>query len=98
LQELLALVKMVSRVRQRALLEKRGMTMAKAWETHFNERELKEIEFARKYASDFNHGTDGHIRLILLARLADLLDMGLVPHNVTPREGPVNPKKPRGMV
>ena len=73
--------------------------MPKAWETHFNERELKEIEFARKYAADFNHGTDGHIRLTVMARMAELLDGGLVPHilkDLDPTK-PVNPRKPQSI-
>lgn len=45
-----------------------------SWKVNLGERELKEIEFARVYASKFGHGTDGHNRLILLAKLADLLD------------------------
>lgn len=39
----------------------------------FNEREQKEIDFARLYAKNFSHGTDGHNRLLLIAKLADEL-------------------------
>lgn len=38
----------------------------------FTERELKEIYFALMYAYNFSHGTDGHNRLILIAKLAEL--------------------------
>lgn len=39
-----------------------------------DERQRKELAFARLYAADFSHGTDGHNRLLLLARLADIID------------------------
>jgi hypothetical protein len=39
----------------------------------FTKRELQEIEFARIYASSFDHGTDGHHRLKIIAKLADML-------------------------
>jgi hypothetical protein len=73
--------------------------VTKAWETHFNDRELKEIEFARRYAVDFNHGTDGHIRLTIMARMAELLDGGLVPHIVKDFDPskPINPCKPNSL-
>ena len=37
-------------------------------------RALQELDFARLYDQSFFHGTDGHSRLVLIARLADLLD------------------------
>ena len=43
----------------------------------FDERERKEIEFARIYASGFHHGTDGHHRLMLIDKLFGLLDVNL---------------------
>jgi hypothetical protein len=54
--------------------------MKKAWETHLNERELKEVNFCREYAKNFAHGTDGHSRLMLIAKMAELLDKGVVPY------------------
>ncbi len=39
----------------------------------FTEREQKEIALARHYAID-PHGTDGHTRLLLIAKLADRVD------------------------
>lgn len=73
--------------------------MTKAWETHFDYRELQEIEFARTYVRDFGHGTDGHIRLTIMARMADLLDGGIVPHIVRDFDPtkPVNPRKPQSI-
>jgi len=37
-------------------------------------RALQELDFARLYEQHFSHGTDGHSRLVLIAKLADLLD------------------------
>lgn len=42
-------------------------------EANFSERQRKEIEFSLAYASDFNHGTDGHNGKVIIARLASLL-------------------------
>lgn len=39
-----------------------------------SERDLKEIAFARLYTQDFSHGTDGHNRLLIVARLANILE------------------------
>lgn len=36
----------------------------------FTERELMEIKFALMYVEEFLHGTDGHNRLMLIAKLA----------------------------
>jgi len=47
------------------------------WRTHFNERELKEIDWLRTYPG---HGTDGHIRITIIQKMAQLLDAGLVPY------------------
>lgn len=53
------------------------MTMNLTLETYedcgFTQRELKEIHLALAYATpQFSHGTDGHNRLLLLARMARL--------------------------
>ena len=40
----------------------------------FTERDIQEIEFAMIYAKDFKHGTDGHNRLLIIARFSFLLD------------------------
>lgn len=44
------------------------------WEELLNERQLKELHFAQIYAKHFNHGTDGHNRLLLIDFLADALN------------------------
>lgn len=44
------------------------------WFDTLDERQQKEVRFAREYADRYSHGTDGHNRLLLVARLADLLD------------------------
>lgn len=38
------------------------------------EREAAEVHFAKLYAQHYHHGTDGHSRLMLIARLAELLE------------------------
>lgn len=40
---------------------------------NFTEREMSEIELARIYAASFNHGTDGHNRLLLINKLFEML-------------------------
>lgn len=65
----------------------------KAWETHFDERQLREIEFCTVYKNNFGHGTDGHNGRVIIAKMAELLDMGLVPHKVPePQTGPMQPQ------
>jgi hypothetical protein len=44
------------------------------WSGAFDERQLKEIELDRLYASMYHHGTDGHNGRIIIARMAELLD------------------------
>jgi len=44
------------------------------WETQLDKRQRSEVAFARMYARDFHHGTEGHLRLMLISELADLLD------------------------
>lgn len=44
------------------------------WVQHFNAREQAEIGFAKQYVRLFDHGTDGHSRLHVIAKLADLLN------------------------
>lgn len=40
------------------------------WINHFSERERAEINFALMYVQQFDHGTDGHSRLHVIAKLA----------------------------
>ena len=35
---------------------------------------MMEVELARVYANKFGHGTDGHNRLLIIAKMADFLD------------------------
>lgn len=37
-------------------------------------REIKEIEFAKLYVEKFEHGTDGHSRLMLIDHMNSVLD------------------------
>ena len=39
-----------------------------------DERQRKEVALAELYAKEFSHGTDGHHRLLLIAKLTELLD------------------------
>jgi hypothetical protein len=45
------------------------------WFKMFNEREQKELLFAQMYFNEFGHGTDGHHRLMLIARLLGYLSL-----------------------
>lgn len=45
------------------------------WHTNFNERQLKEISFSRMYVQHYAHGTDGHNAKMIIAKLADLMDV-----------------------
>lgn len=47
---------------------------APTWMDGMDERQRQEIAFARVYANQFGHGTDGHHRLLLIAKLAGMLD------------------------
>lgn len=44
------------------------------WRANLEERQRQEVEFARLYVRDFDHGTTGHNRLALIDKLADMLD------------------------
>jgi hypothetical protein len=45
-----------------------------AWTVGFDERQRKQIAFARVYARDYKHGADGHNNMVIIAQMADLLD------------------------
>lgn len=47
--------------------------MKKPWVNELDERELKELALCRYYAK-LGHGTSGHNRMMLIAKLASLLD------------------------
>lgn len=44
------------------------------WRSELDERQLKELKLAIIYAEDFHHGTTGHNQLMLIAKLAEILD------------------------
>jgi hypothetical protein len=44
------------------------------WQKLLDQRQRDEIMFARLYTENFHHGTDGHNRLMLIAKMADMLD------------------------
>jgi len=44
------------------------------WEELLGARELQEVHLAQIYAREFNHGTTGHNQLMLIAKLADMLN------------------------
>ena len=46
----------------------------RVWHSNPHDRQRKEIAFARMYAKDYAHGTDGHSRLVLISLLVELLD------------------------
>jgi hypothetical protein len=43
------------------------------WFGHFDERQQKQIRFARLYAQDFAHGADGHNNMLIIAKMSELL-------------------------
>jgi hypothetical protein len=50
------------------------MSIERTWVQSLDERHQKELLFARVYAQGFSHGTDGHNRLLLINKMAELLD------------------------
>jgi hypothetical protein len=46
----------------------------KTWLEAFENREQKEIDLARLYAAQYDHGSPGHLHLKIIAKLAALLD------------------------
>lgn len=44
------------------------------WLKELDDRQRKELDFAGMYAHGFAHGTDGHHRLLLIAKLRELLN------------------------
>ncbi len=50
---------------------------ASHWIEGYEERMRKHIQFALKYADDFNHGAPGHLDLLTIATLARQLSFAL---------------------
>lgn len=48
------------------------------WMNLLTEREISEIEFAQLYSREYNHGTDGHNRLNLIAKLVDIINQDFI--------------------
>jgi hypothetical protein len=72
------------------LAEVREQLIQRAMEKHdwtlaLDDRQRKELQLARYYAQNLAHGTDGHHRLLLIAKLAEMLDAC---HNVHATEKP----------
>ena len=44
------------------------------WRKWLTTREINEVAMAQIYVNDFSHGTTGHNRIVLIAKLAALLD------------------------
>lgn len=44
------------------------------WFKGLSEREQNEVNFCMVYSEQFSHGTDGHTRLLMVAKLAKMLD------------------------
>ncbi|MBX3081729.1 MAG: hypothetical protein KF716_08835 [Anaerolineae bacterium] len=43
------------------------------WMKLLDQRQQQEILFAQTYHQNFGHGTDGHHRLLIIAKLSDML-------------------------
>jgi len=60
------------------------------WRDALDERQRKQIAFAETYIRDFNHGAIGHNDYILIAKLAEILDVAAgskePPKQVEPHE------------
>lgn len=50
------------------------MTETIAWRELLDAKQQQEVAWATLYAQEFHHGTTGHNQLLLIARLAQLLD------------------------
>ena len=44
------------------------------WKAQFDERQRAEISLAKTYLKLYNHGTTGHQRMVIIAKMAQLLD------------------------
>jgi hypothetical protein len=46
----------------------------RAWFEKFDERQQQEIRFSRLYAREYHHGANGHNDMMIIAKMAELLD------------------------
>ena len=67
-----------------------GASVLASWRQMLDERQRKAIAFAETYVRDFNHGTVGHNDLVLIARLAELLDVAAGLKEATKPPEPAN--------
>lgn len=44
------------------------------WVEEFDDRQRKEISLARLYERDYHHGTNGHNDLMIIAKMAGILN------------------------
>ncbi len=51
-----------------------------AWYDHLDERQQRLIINCREYAKNDPAGVPGHNLMIIIAKLAELLDMGVIPY------------------
>lgn len=65
--------------------QQKGLAEPVSWRTYFNERQLKEIDFCRMYATDFGHGATNHNVMLIVSQMAELLDRATLPFQ-TPKE------------
>lgn len=49
-------------------------TRFKPWLQRLDNRQQEQIRFSRVYANNFHHGADGHNSMMIIAKLADMLD------------------------
>ncbi len=54
--------------------ELKAAKKSSSWRNHFDEHQLKEIDFCEIYIKNFNHGTDGHSTKLIIAKMTELLD------------------------
>jgi hypothetical protein len=50
------------------------------WTQRFDERELRLIDNCRVYGENDPAGLPGHNLMIIIAKMAELLDMGVIPY------------------
>lgn len=44
-----------------------------SWKDVFDERQLKDIAFCQVYAKNFGHGADGHNRMLVVAKMVEVI-------------------------
>lgn len=56
------------------------------WTQELDERQRKELSLARLYSKEYARGTTGHNQLMLIAKLAELLDKAQQPQQLQGNE------------